>query len=161
MAGCAKGSGFTPNAMNVSAPSEAALRECFDFTPAECRVARLLCGGSVPKAIARDLATIASQERRVLGLSSPTTPQRLRVARRALEVRLPLVVDLQKKEPERFNTLEGEFIRKSACCGTVSAVLCPSRKSPRANMPARSPSSASLGRSTFTTKARAAACHFR
>ena len=36
-------------------PSEAALRECFDFTPAECRVARLLCGGSVPKAIARDL----------------------------------------------------------------------------------------------------------
>ena len=36
-------------------------------------------------AIARDLALIASQERRVMVALAPTTPERMRVARRALE----------------------------------------------------------------------------
>lgn len=60
---------FIPASVGSSAPDWCFLQRCFEFTPAECRVAMMLASGRAPARIARELAvarsTVKSQARSI------------------------------------------------------------------------------------------------
>ena len=61
---------LAPRGQGGALPSARALRECFDLTASQCRIALRLCAGRVPKQIAQDLgvsvATVRTQLRALL-----------------------------------------------------------------------------------------------
>ncbi|MFO1303437.1 MAG: helix-turn-helix transcriptional regulator [Burkholderiales bacterium] len=61
---------LAPQGRGAALPSARALRECFDLTASQCRIALSLCAGRVPKQIAQDLgvsvATVRTQLRALL-----------------------------------------------------------------------------------------------